>query len=46
MKFSFSLEHTIATILLQKNEQNLEQPIAFYRKDLRDSTLKYDIMEK
>ena len=44
--FSFASEHTIAGVLLQKNEQNLEQPIAFYSKALRDSTLKYDIMEK
>lgn len=33
-------------MLLQKNEQNLDQPIAFYSKALRDSTLKYNIMEK
>ena len=46
MLFSFASEHTIAGVLLQKNEQNLEQPIAFYNKALRDSTLKYDIMEK
>jgi hypothetical protein len=46
MIFSFALEHTIAGVLLQKNEQNEEQPIAFYNKALRDSTLKYDIMEK
>ena len=46
MMFSFSLEHTIAGVLLQKNDQNLEHPISFYRKYLRDSTLKYDIMEK
>ena len=31
---------------MQKNEQNEDQPIAFYSKALRDSTLKYDIMEK
>ena len=46
MIFSFASEHTIAGVLLQKNEQNEEQPIAFYSKALRDSTLKYDIMEK
>ena len=46
MIFSFNSEHTIAGVLLQKNEQNLEQPISFYRKALRDSTLKYNIMEK
>jgi hypothetical protein len=44
--FSFASEHTIVGVLLQKNEQNKEQPIAFYSKALRDSTLKYDIMEK
>ena len=46
MIFSFASEHTIVGVLLQKNEQNEEQPIAFYSKALRDSTLKYDIMEK
>jgi hypothetical protein len=46
MIFSFASKHTIAGVLLQKNEQNEEQPIAFYSKALRDSTLKYDIMEK
>ena len=46
MIFSFASEHTIAGVLLQKNEQNEEQHIAFYSKALRDSTLKYDIMEK
>ena len=33
-------------VLLQKNSQNLEQPIAFYSKTMRDSTLTYNIMEK
>lgn len=31
--------------MLQKNEQGFEDPIAFYSKILRDSALKYDIME-
>jgi hypothetical protein len=31
---------------LQKNDENLEEPIAFYSKSLRDSIFKYDIMEK
>ena len=31
---------------MEKNEQNLEHPIAFYNKSLRDSTIKYNIMEK
>jgi hypothetical protein len=44
--FSFASEHTIATILLQKNEEGFEQPIAFFSKILRDEELRYDIMEK
>ena len=44
--FSFASEHTVAGVLLQKNSEHLEQPIVFYRKILRDATLKYDIMEK
>ena len=44
--FSYAYEHTIAAVLLQKNEGNLEQPIAFFNKMLRDGELKYDIMEK
>ena len=46
MIFSFASKHTIAGVLLQKNEQNEEQPISFYTKTLRGSTLKYNIMEK
>ena len=46
MLFSFASEHTIVGVLLLKNNQNLEQPIPFYRKALRDATLKYNIMEK
>ena len=44
--FSYSSEHTIAVVLLQKNDQGEEQPIAFFSKMLRDGELKYDIMEK
>jgi hypothetical protein len=44
--FSFASEHTIVGVLLQKDEQNFERPIAYYSKTLRDSPLKYDIMEK
>jgi hypothetical protein len=32
--------------LLQRNEENQEQPIAFFSKSLRDSELKYNIIEK
>ena len=44
--FLFASEHTIAAILLQKNPQGQEQPIAFFSKALRDAPLKYNIMEK
>jgi hypothetical protein len=44
--FSFISEHTIAAVLLQKNEEGFEQPIAFFSKCLGDAELKYDIMEK
>ena len=44
--FSYASEHTIARVLLQKNNQNAEKPIAFFNKVLRDGELKYDIMEK
>ena len=46
MIFSFASKHTIARVLLKNNEKNEEQPIAFYNKALRESTLKYNIMEK
>ena len=32
--------------MLQKNNEGLEQPIAFFSKTLRDSELKYSILEK
>lgn len=38
--------HTIAAIMLQKNEDGHEQPIFFFSKSLQGSELKYDIMEK
>ena len=44
--FSFASEHTVAAILLQKNPEGMEQPIAFFSKALRDAPLKYNIMEK
>jgi hypothetical protein len=44
--FSFSSEHTIATVLLQKDDEGFERPIAFFSKSLRDAELKYDIIEK
>ena len=44
--FSYASENTIAAVLLQKNNENMEQPIAFFSKMLRDGELKYVIMEK
>ena len=41
--FLFSFEHTIVVVLLQKNDQGYEQPIAFFSKALRDAPLKYNI---
>jgi hypothetical protein len=45
--FSFAFEHTIAAVLLQKNNDGFEQPIAFFSKILKDAReLKYDILEE
>ena len=44
--FSFASEHTIAAVLLQKNPQGQEHPIAFFSKALRDAPMKYNMMEK
>jgi hypothetical protein len=44
--FSFTLEHTIVDVLLQKDDQNFEKPIAYFSRTLRDSLVRYDIMEK
>ena len=44
--FSFALEHIIDVVLLQKDDQGCEKPIAFFCKALRDTPLKYQIMEK
>jgi hypothetical protein len=44
--FSFESKYTIAIVLLQKNNEGFEQPIAFFSKILRDAKLKYDILDK
>lgn len=44
--FSFASKHTIAIVLLQKDDQGFDKPIAFFSKALRDAPLKYQIMEK
>lgn len=46
MTFSFSSEDTIVVVLLQKNFEGHEKPIAFFSRALRDVELKYNIMEK
>ena len=46
MIFSFASPHTITGVLLQKNEEGYEQPIAFFSQVLRDAELKYNILEK
>ena len=37
--FSFASEHTVATVLLQKDDHGCEKPIAFFSKALRDASL-------
>jgi hypothetical protein len=44
--FSFASEDTIAGVLLQKNNEGQEQPIAFMSKALQNSELNYTSMEK
>jgi hypothetical protein len=44
--FSFASEDTIVGVLLQKNDESQEQPIAFMRKALQNSELNYTTMEK
>ena len=46
MIFSFASPHTIARVLLQKNEEGYEQPIAFFSQVLYDAELEYNILEK
>ena len=44
--FSFTSFDTVVAVLLQKNEEGREQPIAFFNKALRDAEVRYEIMEK
>ena len=44
--FSFASEDTIAGVLLQKNKEGQEKPIAFMSGALQHSRLKYTTMEK
>ena len=44
--FSFASEDTIVGVLLQKNNEGHEHPIAFMSRSLQGSELKYRNMEK
>ena len=44
--FSFASYETVATVLLQKDDEGLDHPIAFFSKTLRYVELKYDPIEK
>eukprot|EP00253_Pinus_taeda_P021216 PITA_21216 len=44
--FSFSSYDTLAAVLLQKNDEGIEHPVAFFSKTLRDAKLRYDLIEK
>ena len=44
--FSFASYDTVATVLLQKDDEGLNHPIAFFSKTMRDVELKYDPIEK
>ena len=46
LTFSFASEDTLVVVLLQKNKDVHEQPIAFFSKTLIDSELKYSTLEK
>ena len=44
--FSFASYDIVATVLLQKDDDNLDHPVAFFSKTLRDAELRYDPIEK
>jgi hypothetical protein len=44
--FSFASWDTVETVLLQKNKEGCEHPIAFFSRALRDAKSRYEIMEK
>ena len=44
--FSFASYDTLATVLLHKNDEGIEHPVAFFNKNLRDTKLRYDLIEK
>ena len=44
--FSFASQDTIAGVLMKKDDDEYEHPVAFMRKFLRDSELNYSITDK
>jgi hypothetical protein len=44
--FSFASYDTVAAVLLQKDDESLDHPVAFFSKTLRDVELRYDPIEK
>lgn len=44
--FSFASSDTLVVVLLQKDDEDSEHLVAFFRKSLRDTKLRYDIIEK
>jgi hypothetical protein len=44
--FSFTFDFTMVVVLLQKNQQGSEQPIAFMKRHFRGQKLAYASMEK
>eukprot|EP00253_Pinus_taeda_P035206 PITA_35206 len=44
--FSFPSYDTLAAILLQKNDEGIEHPMAFFNKTLRDVEPRHDLIEK
>jgi hypothetical protein len=46
LHFSFTSYDTVATVLLQKDDDSMDHPVAFFNKTLRDVELRYDPIEK
>lgn len=44
--FSFASPFTLAVVLLQRNQEKKEQPVALFSRVLMDAKLKYNILEK
>ena len=44
--FSFTSKHIIVSVMLQKDEQDFEKPIAYFSWTMHEAPLRYEIMEK